>query len=166
MSRALDALQRVRNLCEKVQSQSLCIAILDTAIKTEMEAQPVIETGGFAFPQPVACSPMGDLLLTEVGGMTLRNYVAAKAMAGRIANLNILSDTKTVGDCEDAFVDLAAFSYRCADAMLAAATSATPRRSGSLEGLHVHTTILWNEGPEQVPCKTCGWPTPKEKHHD
>ena len=50
--------------------------------------------------------------------LTVRDYFAAKAMQGHCAQANILLDALTPDECEMAFLNAAAFSYRCADAML------------------------------------------------
>jgi len=63
------------------------------------------ETGGPAFPAPAGVSH-----ITEQG-MTLRDYFAAKAMQA------ILSEDPDYHQKYE-FIDLADFSYRCADAML------------------------------------------------
>ena len=45
-------------------------------------------TGGPAFPQPAVISDTGDILTSlnfDEGGMTLRDYFAAKAMQGLIS---------------------------------------------------------------------------------
>jgi hypothetical protein len=70
------------------------------------------DTGGPAFPSKRRVQRDG-YLTTEyepVGGMTLRDYFAAKAMQG------LLSDTSIKG----AVLEFAARSYVMADAMLAA----------------------------------------------
>lgn len=64
-------------------------------------------TGGPAFP-----SPAGVAHITEQG-MTLRDYFAAKAMQA------MLSDDPDYHQ-KYKFIDLADFSYQCADAMLKA----------------------------------------------
>lgn len=61
-------------------------------------------TSGPAFPAHAQCG--------EETGMTLRDYMAAKAMQGRIVSYSIL----TVEDLDD----LAKASYQVADAMLRA----------------------------------------------
>lgn len=67
-----------------------------------------INTGGPAFPQ-VSTNPDGDLYQP---GMTLRDYFAAKAMQGMMADGQVM---KLVGD-----LDLAKTAYEMADAMLKA----------------------------------------------
>ena len=66
-------------------------------------------TGGPAFPFPSDCASgePGEL------GMTLRDYFAAKAMQ---ATLSEAPDYHQKYE----FIDLAYFSYKCADAMLKA----------------------------------------------
>lgn len=68
--------------------------------------------GGPAFPLPVEddrdCFSMAN---SGYGGMSLRDYFAAKAMQGQLA----------YGKCNDMSTDgVAAFAYAYADAMLAA----------------------------------------------
>lgn len=71
-------------------------------------------TGGLAFPQPMAATPTGEMYCAvekhpDFGGMTLRDYFAAKAMQGILANPN-----------KDYFVGhLVGEAYIIADAMLA-----------------------------------------------
>ena len=65
------------------------------------------ETDGPAFPAPAGVSH-----ITEKG-MTLRDYFAAKAMQA------ILSEDPDYHQKYE-FIDLADFSYQCADAMLKA----------------------------------------------
>lgn len=63
-------------------------------------------TGGPAFATQLACNRDGYAV---IGGMTLRDYFAAKAMQSYVAH-NKAYD----------FDDIAAMSYRTADAMLKA----------------------------------------------
>ena len=70
-----------------------------------------IETGGPAFPQ-VATNSDGDLYQP---GMTLRDYFAAKAMAGYLASPTYLHA------CEQ--LEIAMSAYQMADAMLQARES-------------------------------------------
>ena len=65
-------------------------------------------TGGPAFPNP-RWEGWGD----PQGGMTMRDYFAAKAMQA------ILSDDPDYHQ-KYRFIDLSDFSYQCADAMLKA----------------------------------------------
>jgi hypothetical protein len=65
------------------------------------------ETGGPAFPAPAGVSH-----ITEQG-MSLRDYFASKAMQA------ILSEDPDYHQKYE-FIDLADFSYQCADAMLKA----------------------------------------------
>lgn len=71
-----------------------------------------MNTGGPAFPTPI--SPDGPDWLT---GMTLRDYFAAKAMAGLILN----EADQNIAEVESALAEL---SYGIADAMLAAREAA------------------------------------------
>ena len=66
-----------------------------------------MNTGGPAFPNEVALNTW------QRGGMTLRDYFAAKAMQGALANPNFDSDS------DDDLV-LAKMAYIMADAMLKA----------------------------------------------
>lgn len=71
-----------------------------------------MNTGGPAFPQSND-QVVADLPLNACRGMTLRDYFAAKAMQ------EILSDGTEYHQKYE-FIDLAYFSYQCADAMLKA----------------------------------------------
>lgn len=74
------------------------------------------KTGGAAFPQQrrdFDADPTGPLRLQ--GGMTLRDYFAAKAMQGFCAN-----QAHSVLDGPDFFGEAAKEAYAMADAMLAA----------------------------------------------
>lgn len=73
--------------------------------------------GGAAFSQPTFIHPNGDIFWGE-GGMTLRDYFAAKAMAGMLSN----NDTNVRNLIENsvAQLHLAQVGYAVADAMLAA----------------------------------------------
>jgi hypothetical protein len=51
-------------------------------------------------------------------GMTLRDYFAAKAM-GAYVNSELLISSNTEEECVLQFINVAAFSYQIADAMLA-----------------------------------------------
>ena len=75
-----------------------------------MSDQP-INWGGYAFPMPSGPEPRIDCSTHYNEGMTLRDYFAAAALQGILANPN-LYDT---GD-EEAACD----SYKMADAMLKA----------------------------------------------
>ena len=68
-------------------------------------------TGGPAFPGVEYKAPIGggSHMMTIVGGMTLRDYFAAKALSGLVVN----------GDNFD-LQKLTAYSYEIADAMLRA----------------------------------------------
>ena len=109
-----------------------------------------VDDGGPAFPVPLAAlsTPNGDHVLYDslercAGGMTLRDYFAAKAMAAMIAcyqeTMRGTEDAKTesdadlssfnremaldvdrrTGDCDGA-LEIAGDAYRFADAMIAA----------------------------------------------
>jgi hypothetical protein len=66
-----------------------------------------------AFSVPGLVSPNGDILYPEYG-MSLRDYFAAKAMAGMLSAASGIVG----GDCEPKSARLAALAYGCADAML------------------------------------------------
>ncbi|MFL7751383.1 hypothetical protein VZC42_17360 [Raoultella ornithinolytica] len=68
-------------------------------------------TGGQAFPrQQWECDGQNNVLQYQEEGMTLRDYFAAKAMQGRLANPDWLaSDERTAAD-----------AYQIADEMLKA----------------------------------------------
>lgn len=68
-----------------------------------------INTGGPAFPSPIKTKPQG---FAEEGGMTLRDYFAAKAMQSVLDQ----KDTHDGRECDNA----AWMAYRMADAMLKA----------------------------------------------
>ncbi len=59
------------------------------------------DDGGSAFPEPLS---------SQCGGMSLRDYLAAKAMQGLMTDI----------DWHSSLVELARYSYKAADAMLAA----------------------------------------------
>jgi len=67
------------------------------------------ETGGAAFPLPTAFGVHGQIVVGQEG-MTLRDYFAAKALAGFCAGL----------DAEDDIAELPRLCYDLADAMLEA----------------------------------------------
>jgi hypothetical protein len=72
-----------------------------------------IKDGGPAFPQ---LSELGDIAYTT-GGMTLRDYMAAKAMQGELC----CQDHEEINYQTDQDLDgLAKWAYRAADAMLRA----------------------------------------------
>ena len=71
-------------------------------------------TGGPAFPFPAYTYPNGEINHGE-GGMTLRDYFAAKAMQGLITSAS-LSRTESWYDEER----VAESAYKMADAMLKA----------------------------------------------
>ena len=69
------------------------------------------DTGGSAFPaQPAYKMPDGCLIHTNQGGMTLRDYFAAKAMQTILLQSSGHSQRFEVAEC----------AYETADAMLAA----------------------------------------------
>lgn len=62
--------------------------------------------GGPAFPNS---KQVGQALIITEGGMTLRDYFAAKAMQGLLADSNVIGSTENVSTA----------AYKMADAMLA-----------------------------------------------
>lgn len=73
------------------------------------------EGGGPAFPQSLTVGPTGDFLSSldcKEGGMTLRDYFAAKAMQGFASTLS--------GEAPVLYGRLAQDAYEMADAMLKA----------------------------------------------
>jgi hypothetical protein len=75
-----------------------------------LEVEMKQNDGGHAFPGPYM-TPSGSLeVVFKQGGMTMRDYFAAKAMQGILA---CESDTQLSA------IDCAAFAYAQADAMLA-----------------------------------------------
>ena len=71
-------------------------------------------TGGPAFPRPFSVDDADqDISYPAHTGMTLRDYFAAKAMKAMLSK-----DPEYHQRYE--FIDLAYFSYQCADAMLKA----------------------------------------------
>lgn len=74
------------------------------------------ETGGPAFPVPIAGDTAGFVDAEECGvstGLTLRDYFAAKAMAGDMASEAMMHRTS-----DESLIKIAEFYYRMADAML------------------------------------------------
>ena len=68
------------------------------------------ETGGTAFPYSGVHKGKAENIIVDSQGMTLRDYFAAKAMQGRLANPDWLcSDDRTATE-----------AYQIADAMLRA----------------------------------------------
>jgi len=67
------------------------------------------ENGGPAFPLPLGTSNMAEP--SQSGGMSLRDYFAAKAMQAYMSDSN-------VGWGRNALEDAASAAYRMADAML------------------------------------------------
>lgn len=75
------------------------------------------DTGGLAFPL------VGSLMEVQESGMTLRDYFAAKALQGVLANPSgVVQANSSCGWslCNCTFDDVAEFSYQLADAMLKA----------------------------------------------
>ena len=79
----------------------------------------VIEDGGPAYPE-VGTGADGDV--SNRGGMSLRDYFAGQALAGCLADSEMVNDcfykAKAVGATLEA--GISSWSYRLADAMIAA----------------------------------------------
>ena len=73
------------------------------------------ETGGPAFPHTVEYKGADCGGVVPHGGMTLRDYFAAKAMAAVIINSD--HNSTVIGEVEDWVGN---YAYACADAMLEA----------------------------------------------
>ena len=81
--------------------------------------------GGPAFPLPFNFNSEGMVHYSEECGMSLRDYFAAKALAGYMANPTVLPPDRDVNDggkiTPQQMADVCAvFAYMVADAMLAA----------------------------------------------
>jgi hypothetical protein len=70
------------------------------------------ETGGPAFPAPAGVSH-----ITEQG-MTLRDYLAAKAMQGLLSNPKLQNEILKQGGCHSGWIETSAWAF--ADEMLKA----------------------------------------------
>jgi hypothetical protein len=68
-----------------------------------------------AFPCPVSTRDDGVILQHPEPGMSLRDYFAAKAMAGAITDPKL-----RMGNTDNWMPTMAMYSYKIADAMLAA----------------------------------------------
>jgi hypothetical protein len=90
--------------------------------KSELDnVLPQHDTGGTAFPaQPIYRMPDGTELATNQGGMTLRDYFAAKAMAALIAEPPGTIASRHCGKSDDELTQFATVAYKMADAMIAA----------------------------------------------
>lgn len=76
------------------------------------------DTGGLAFPNPIATNPMGDVYQSwqfGEGGMTLRDHFAGVALAGHLASLA----PGSWGNDGALAADAARGAYLVADAMIA-----------------------------------------------
>lgn len=73
-----------------------------------------MKDGGPAFPIDLRADGFG-----MNRGMSLRDYFAAAALQGHVACHNILEKSMSEEECKLAWINAAAFSYRCADAMIA-----------------------------------------------
>jgi hypothetical protein len=79
----------------------------------------ITDNGGPAFPVPVA-TPYGDGWMA-VGGMTLRDYFAAKAMQAMIREyFDLNGPSFGDGHNKGLYHNLPSHAYKMADAMLAA----------------------------------------------
>ena len=78
-----------------------------------------INDGGPAFPaQPMHKFPDGAIISLNQGGMTLRDYFAAQALAGVLSSGDV--DIKTIVSNKLAAASFTQSCYIIADAMLAA----------------------------------------------
>ena len=75
--------------------------------------------GGPAFPQTTETTQATSQGILPSQGMSLRDYFAAMALQGHCAKTHIFECAMNEKECALAFTNAAAFSYRCADAMLA-----------------------------------------------
>lgn len=74
------------------------------------------ETGGPAFPQPIISTAMGDIVSSQdcnEGGVTMRDYFAAKAMQG-------ICSGRSHSDLRGHVIASSRVAYLMADAMLEA----------------------------------------------
>ena len=79
-----------------------------------------IDDGGPAFPCPITSTDGGGTELSNeygLGGMSLRDYFAAKAMQGMLSNAEMMQNDKGVRN--NTFANYAAAAYIQADAVLA-----------------------------------------------
>lgn len=74
------------------------------------------KTGGAAFP----ASGRPDMQFVAQEGMTLRDYLAAKAMQGDLASQSVSLGHISNDASDESLVNRANFYYRMADAMLKA----------------------------------------------
>lgn len=76
--------------------------------------------GGSAFPQPSFPRPDCEIIWGD-GGMTLRDYLAAKALSGQLANDDFMAATakSCEGDRHHFARTVALTAFEIADAMLA-----------------------------------------------
>lgn len=74
------------------------------------------KTGGAAFP----ASGRPDMQFVAQEGMTLRDYLAAKAMQGDLASQSVSLGHFSNDASDESLVNKANFYYRMADAMLKA----------------------------------------------
>ncbi len=75
-----------------------------------------------AIPSELKKHPAVSEIKAHCNGMTLRDYFAAAALQGYLSP-EMLMSSYTEEDCELRFLNYASFSYRMADAMLAARQS-------------------------------------------
>lgn len=86
-----------------------------------------INDGGPAFPQPIASTPSGDPMFGtaywDCGGLTVRDYFAAKAMQGYMASENF---SLVMANGKFSHEDASGMFYQWADYMLAARSQGDP----------------------------------------
>lgn len=75
-------------------------------------------TGGLAFPDPIAVAPSGDVYPSNHSGMTLRDYFAGHALIGLIS-VN-MSSPQSLDQAAHVPVRSAKWAYAVADAMIEA----------------------------------------------
>lgn len=75
------------------------------------------DDGGPAFPRPLGTVNHCDSNGYSFNGMTMRDYFAGQALSGHCSQ-NFLATSMNDAEGDLAFVNAAAFAYRCADAML------------------------------------------------
>ena len=78
------------------------------------------EDGGSAFPRSLYTQggPFDSSSLSQGYGMTLRDYFAAKAMQGLLANPKLYKEILAQGGCKSGWIEISAFAF--ADEMLKA----------------------------------------------
>lgn len=79
-----------------------------------------IDDGGPAFPQPVTKDAFGNLIHTELAGLSMRDYFAAKALPLTWAIEQERPTGPYIEHMEPTYAGAATRAYFMADAMLAA----------------------------------------------